>query len=600
MARVASRFLGTLSLLAVLAHGAAVAATVTGVRLGEHPDKTRLVLDMDGKGAFAIESSADGRDLEIVLDGAVWKAPSSGKGKGLVDGFIYLGGADDESRLMLALKASGRVKRAFSLTKPDRIVIDMEPAPVSVAAKAAPSPSTTTASSMPKPNPPQRVAAATAPTPPAEKRVDPHLLALDALLTPLPSDAPVWSDPDRSAPAAGNACELVKPRAAQAGNDPEALFLWAECARSKGNLPLAAQYYREVLAINPGAQRARLELADVLFQLREHEQSREQFAKVLDSKPPKTVAANVKARMSQVEMHQKGIDPPKDWTARVSGGVVYDTNVNGGPGGSQVTLFGTDFTLDDTSLGQKDWGVRYGLEGRLVLDESTEHKIDLAGGWSSTKYKQYGDYEVDSLYLRGSLQQKYGDTVATFPVLATRAWVGGKGYSKSYTFSPEARHPLNDTTSLFASVPVGITSYDTSTTKDGKSVGAKAGGQFIIDKTWVFRPALSLSQYTASSSTESYTALGIGMQLMGKLDGRWLLSGSAGFTKSDYKTIDETYGIARRDGTATLGAGLAWDLRDYYEGLALSLNYGYTRADSTITTYDYDRHQTMMTLSKTF
>ncbi len=51
---------------------AVMSSSVTGVRVGEHPDKTRLVFDMNAPGKFSSDMQNDGRRLVVNLPESSW------------------------------------------------------------------------------------------------------------------------------------------------------------------------------------------------------------------------------------------------------------------------------------------------------------------------------------------------------------------------------------------------------------------------------------------------------------------------------------------------------------------------------------------------
>jgi hypothetical protein len=67
----------------------AASGAVEGIRFGNYPDKTRVVLDMTAKAGMTADLQGDGKTLVISLPGMSWPDKKSGKpgGKGLVSGY---------------------------------------------------------------------------------------------------------------------------------------------------------------------------------------------------------------------------------------------------------------------------------------------------------------------------------------------------------------------------------------------------------------------------------------------------------------------------------------------------------------------------------
>ena len=139
-----------LALCLALAAPAAPAAwaqpTVSKVRIGEHPDKTRLVLELSEAPRYRVFALADPFRVVIDLPELRW-APGRGEGDqkgGLIAAMRFGLFAPGTSRVVLDLRAPARVSRVFVLPPtgnyPYRLVIDVVPVSRAsfLAARAAP------------------------------------------------------------------------------------------------------------------------------------------------------------------------------------------------------------------------------------------------------------------------------------------------------------------------------------------------------------------------------------------------------------------------------------------------------------------------------
>ncbi len=112
---------------------AAGAATVTGVRLGENGDITRLVLDLDNASSFRTFLLDDPPRVVIDFPPMDWRLLKTAgrQGRGVIAGFRF--GVFDQgtSRMVLDLKRPARVAQAFILPPREgygyRFVIDLKP-----------------------------------------------------------------------------------------------------------------------------------------------------------------------------------------------------------------------------------------------------------------------------------------------------------------------------------------------------------------------------------------------------------------------------------------------------------------------------------------
>ncbi|WP_191908464.1 N-acetylmuramoyl-L-alanine amidase [Hypericibacter terrae] len=127
-------FLMVLALLAGLCGPAMAAVDVQGIRLGVHPDKTRVVLDLSGGAAYRTLLLANPYRLVIDLEGVQWQLGPEGApaGKGLVSGMRYGTYSGGTQRLVLDLAGPVTLQQsaliAGSGTVAARLVLDLVPA----------------------------------------------------------------------------------------------------------------------------------------------------------------------------------------------------------------------------------------------------------------------------------------------------------------------------------------------------------------------------------------------------------------------------------------------------------------------------------------
>jgi N-acetylmuramoyl-L-alanine amidase len=111
----------------------ALALDVTALRMGVHPDKTRLVIEMNAPTAFRTFMLADPVRLVVDLPGFDWRVGSIGKPKGTGIRDIRQGPLQPGiSRIVIDLERPSLVRSAFLIPRgqgqPDRIVIDFSAA----------------------------------------------------------------------------------------------------------------------------------------------------------------------------------------------------------------------------------------------------------------------------------------------------------------------------------------------------------------------------------------------------------------------------------------------------------------------------------------
>lgn len=156
---------------------------VFDVRLGEHPDRTRIVLDMSAAPQYRVFVLADPYRLVIDLAEVDWRLPTGRTpvGRGLVEALRYGLFSPGISRIVLDLKAAARVERLEVLPGegglPVRLLIDVAPVrPATFQAALAAGPIVSSPAMAPAP-----AALPTPPLKPGDKPENPvPVVAIDA------------------------------------------------------------------------------------------------------------------------------------------------------------------------------------------------------------------------------------------------------------------------------------------------------------------------------------------------------------------------------------------------------------------------------------
>ena len=142
---------------------AAGAANLREVRIGNHPGKTRVVLETNGAAAYRVVSRS-GSEIVIRLDADAVPEAKAGNGNPLLWVRVEprIGGTDVRLELSSAVGLEEMV-----LTDPDRVVLDLIPGAAAAATTTEPAPPPSVA----EPEPAPAVVAEATPTAPAEPAV---------------------------------------------------------------------------------------------------------------------------------------------------------------------------------------------------------------------------------------------------------------------------------------------------------------------------------------------------------------------------------------------------------------------------------------------
>lgn len=178
------------------------------------------------------------------------------------------------------------------------------------------------------------------------------------------------------------AYELLIGEESKRAGDVEYDLLLGLAALESGKNTNAVFAFERVLAIQPNNGRARAGIARAYYALGEMSTARKEFVHVKEGGVADDVGLKIDRFLAAIDQVETGGKTVLRGFAEMSLG--YDTNVNAGPGASQVAvpLFGgTLFTLDNNSRARKDefGNVAAGLNLRTPIGKGVEFFANVTG-----------------------------------------------------------------------------------------------------------------------------------------------------------------------------------------------------------------------------
>ena len=139
-----------------------------------------------------------------------------------------------------------------------------------------------------------------------------------------------------------------------ADQDTNTLFKESMFLRETGKTYSAIEAMESILQSQPTLQRVRLELAVSYYRVLNYERAQTEAQKVLDDpKTPDNVKLAIQVFLAQVKHdEEQALKQKNRFIPSVSVGLLYDSNINAGPGSS---LLPGGWVLDNTSLAKEDW-----------------------------------------------------------------------------------------------------------------------------------------------------------------------------------------------------------------------------------------------------
>lgn len=386
------------------------------------------------------------------------------------------------------------------------------------------------------------------------------------------------------------ACMILDETYPGLSNDPDITFMRGQCLAGQGEFAAARTQFRHVLALDPNAARAHLEIAatyQVEGRLRD---ARLAYSEILSTNPPPGVERNVEFAMARLEAAQP-------WYVEGRFGLAYDTNINSGPSDSEIFAFGLPFTLSDGSLENQSEAYSLGLEGGYRWKVSDDTQLSLRGSASHTDYHEGSEYDSQTFAVSfGPTVQRGKFQVALLPAIGFQMldydgyrMTGGADGRISYRAHPDLQVNLSS----------GIKAQDYRASEGRDGWRAYTAASALVKADWgVTTIGYVGTREDTDDDTKSSNSHAARFGLSRKL-GPAHLSANYQFTSKEYDALEPGYFVLRQDDTHDASAALQFPLDS--TGLStrhLELSYGFTDNASNVDLYTFDRHRISLMIAQ--
>lgn len=410
---------------------------------------------------------------------------------------------------------------------------------------------------------------------------------------------------------AGKAAEayaLLAPMEFNRAGEVDYDYLLGVAALDSGKPDRASLALERVLAVNPNFAGARLDLARAYFALGDYARAKSGFEVVLSQSPPATARTVSEKYLSAID---DKMNPKPGIVGYLEGTFGYDTNVNSAANANQIfmPLFGATFTLSSASVASRD--------NYIALGGGFEYKHPLHEGWSlvagldgKKRVNFFKDtFNTDNADSHLGVMLERGDDVYRLTANKGVFYLDDKFNRETSGAVGEWRHNLDRRNQLAVFGQYTMLRYGHD--KTGVDLSSQDVNQTVIGGGWIHalddagQKIVFLSIYNGQERTTGPVdridgdqrfwgwRLGGQMALNPKLDAFAV----AGVKFGNYTLMNILFGDYRYDEQYDLSVGMNWrPARDW----TLRPQVSYTRVDSNMALYDYDRIDASITLRRDF
>ena len=359
----------------------------------------------------------------------------------------------------------------------------------------------------------------------------------------------------------------------------EARFRLAALREAQGDRDGAIRWLRELLAEQPDAQRARLELSRLLAAQGRASEARRELARAQDAGLPPDVASTV-SRFSNLLSATKRRGGSLEMT------VGLDSNVNRATGGRFVDTIIAPFELDANARRQSGVGIMAGLEGysREKLGEGVT--LLTRGGARGDLFPGKSRFNDIQVYA-GTGPEFESRAGRIRPALTIeRRWFGGDRYSTGVGGALSWVANLSRKSRIELDASIVRQAIHDNDVLDGTRYAAAVTYDRALTPETTARFNLRGAVLAAREKAEGVRQLSSQL-ILARDVGFATLFGDAGYTKTHGRAELQLFGKTRDDDRVDLGAGIVG--RRTFSGFAPVLRLTHSRSWSNIEIYDFKR-----------
>ncbi|UCD78619.1 MAG: tetratricopeptide repeat protein [Desulfobacterales bacterium] len=377
-------------------------------------------------------------------------------------------------------------------------------------------------------------------------------------------------------------------------------FYLGRAAFEIGNYEMALMAFERILIAQPEAIRIKLEMARTYYRLGLRENARQYFREVLATNPPPAVRRNIDIYLADIEAAEKR----HFYSGQISLGVDWDDNVYVAPANEVLDTVVGDVVLEGKGAERtKDW-----LLNTTGILTYTYKPSDSPFAWTSTGsayqalYRQESDLDTLFLVLNTGPEIHSDEYLFGIHGLVNYLEINWDRYLRTAGMELVFSALFGANTLLNITPKYENKKFYQIEQKDSNNINLTVESIFLLGANRIGLAAAGEAEY-AQDDAYSYKQIGGLINLERKLPYDFTVFGYYEYRYKAYEDSEVLFNKKRRDNLHYAGAGLSktlWRSADFRKNLALQISYRYTKSDSNIGLYEYDKNVASASLAYTF
>lgn len=374
--------------------------------------------------------------------------------------------------------------------------------------------------------------------------------------------------------------------------EPQFDLYYGIAALQVGELEEGVFALERVIALEPGFDRARLELARGYFLLEDDRRARREFEIVLAHEPPPAVVSQIEYYLQAMQRRADRYETTATGFVEIGGG--YDSNVNSATSDDTVSTIIGNVTLADDSKERDDTFLRLEARGNVSHPLSPGLNLVAGAGLWNRSLSDESEFETGAIDGNLGLMWRRERSRLLVSTQVQRFYLDGDAYRDLTGLGASYRRDVSEDLGFDVSGRVSQLDFEDNDNLDSTLTLIDAGISRRLDhpRQPVVTAGLFLGREDADENTTAAKAAaerdiyGARAGLWMVLAPRWTLRGDLEFRSSEYAEENALFGETRE--SDYYAARLAADWRPSARW-RIGPQFRYSNSDANIEIYDYER-----------
>ena len=366
------------------------------------------------------------------------------------------------------------------------------------------------------------------------------------------------------------------------------IMFWIGTSAMKiGQTDLAIESFQKMLAIDPELHRVRLELAATYFSVGRFEEAKQELERVKAASPPPEVQANIQRMLAAIENRtQKSF-----WNLRASAGLLFDTNINAGPGQRELEVVGGTLNLDELSSQLGDQGTLVEVFGNLNYDIGEQRGLmwNTSGSFFNKAYLNYSQFNFMLMDISTGPWWVRQRDVFKLPLGFTFTQYGSDSLYNAFKVLPSYEYNFSQTFSLRGSYLVRNINYYDSQNSELDNLTHRIDLRpffYLKGRQHIISGLVGYENSDADADRWSYNTPLLGVSYLGNFPTRTEVYLSYQWFRREYDGTPLLYEQDREDTRSMFRVAVS---QRFFKHLFWSVTFNYIDNESNADLYTFDQ-----------